>query len=101
MTHELIHMYDNCRGQVDWTDIHQLACTEIRAASLSGDCKFFNEVVDRMNIGFKAQHQKCVRRRAGLSMQAARGVTAEVAAKAVDHVFAPCFADTTPFDRIP
>ena len=30
LTHELIHMYDHCRGNVDWTDARQVACSEAR-----------------------------------------------------------------------
>lgn len=41
--------------------------SEIRASNLSGDCKFMQEFM-RGNIGIKAQHQKCVKRRATLSV---------------------------------
>jgi inner membrane protease ATP23 len=37
LTHELIHAYDHCRAKnMDWMDCRQHACSEIRAASLSG-----------------------------------------------------------------
>ena len=36
--HELIHAYDHCRAEVDWKDCVHIACSEVRAASLSGDC---------------------------------------------------------------
>ena len=57
VTHELIHMYDHCRARVDWQSGRQLACAEIRAASLSGDCFFWREAFDRLNFALKAQHQ--------------------------------------------
>ena len=38
LTHELIHAYDHCRAKnMDWSDCRQHACSEIRAASLSGE----------------------------------------------------------------
>eukprot|EP00960_Hanusia_phi_P011310 330485-Hanusia_phi.AAC.1 len=40
MTHELIHAYDHCRAYVDWSNCVHHACSEIRAANLSGDCKW-------------------------------------------------------------
>jgi len=44
VTHELIHAYDHCRAKVDWDDCVHHACSEIRAANLSGDCFFGKEV---------------------------------------------------------
>jgi len=67
LTHELIHAFDDCRAHVDWTKIDHHACSEIRAANLSGDCKWMQEFM-RGNTGIKKQHQKCTRRRAVLSV---------------------------------
>ncbi len=76
-------------------------CSEVRAASLSGDCNWFFEAL-RGNFGLKKQHQECVRRRAKLSiaMNPACGDN-DQQLKAVDDCFEKCFADTAPFDRIP
>lgn len=52
MIHELIHAYDYCRANLVLENCRHHACTEIRAASLSGDCDFFNEL-KRGNWGFK------------------------------------------------
>lgn len=39
LTHELVHAYDHCRaGNLDWTNCQHHACSEIRAAALSGKC---------------------------------------------------------------
>ena len=40
LAHELIHAYDQCRGgkKMNWLDVRQHACSEVRAANLSGDC---------------------------------------------------------------
>jgi hypothetical protein len=67
MIHELIHAFDDCRAHVKWDDMTHHACTEIRAANLSGDCSFSQELA-RGNFKLRAQQQKCVRRRAELSV---------------------------------
>lgn len=39
LAHELIHAYDDCtRRKMDWMDVRHHACSEVRAANLSGDC---------------------------------------------------------------
>ena len=69
LTHELIHAYDHCRAKdLDWCNCAHHACSEIRAASLSGDCNYKMEVL-RGNFGLAGQHQKCVKRRAELSVR--------------------------------
>lgn len=101
ITHELIHAYDHCRAKnMDWTNCEHHACSEIRAAALSGDCNFKMEVL-RGNLGLRQQHQKCVKRRAELSVRMNPYCGGMRAAAAVDKVFAACFADSKPFDRIP
>lgn len=74
---------------------------QVRAASLSGDCSFTQELL-RGNLGITGQHQKCVRRRAQLSVAMNPACQLPGAAKAaVDACFDECFRDTAPFDRIP
>lgn len=101
VTHELIHAFDHCRAHVDWfNNYRHLACSEVRAANLSGDCAFSNEV-SRLNFGLKKHHQVCVRDRALRSILAVRKVSQEEAEKIVDEVFESCFNDHAPFGRIP
>lgn len=101
VTHELIHAFDHCRAHVDWfNNVRHLACSEIRAANLSGDCSISNEI-SRFNFGFKQHHQACVRDRALRSIQAVRDISREAAERAVDEVFTSCFKDHEPFGRIP
>ncbi|XP_005733140.1 mitochondrial inner membrane protease ATP23 homolog [Pundamilia nyererei] len=101
VTHELIHAFDHCRAHVDWfNNFRHLACSEIRAANLSGDCSFTNEVA-RFNFGFKRHHQECVRGRALRSILAVRKISRAEAEKIVDEVFDSCFNDHAPFGRIP
>lgn len=68
LTHELIHAYDHCRAKdLDWCNCEHHACSEIRAASLSGDCNFKMELL-RGHYNIAKQHQACVKRRALLSV---------------------------------
>lgn len=104
LVHEMIHAYDDARANIDWHDLRQHACTEIRAAHLSGDCSFRREV-DRGN--FNPMHwggggERCVRRRAELSVAMHPGCAdAETAAEAVRRAWKTCYLDTAPFDRVP
>ncbi|KAK9915854.1 hypothetical protein WJX75_005171 [Coccomyxa subellipsoidea] len=60
------------------------------------------EELMRGNTGFRGQHQRCVRRRAELSVAMNPHCRGPGRAKqAVDNAFEQCFADTAPFDRIP
>ncbi len=57
LTHELIHVYDDCRANVDWDNLQHVACSEIRAASLSGECYFSKETFGRLRFGWRKHHQ--------------------------------------------
>ena len=100
LTHELIHAFDHCRAEVDWSNCEHHACSEIRAASLSGDCRFGNEI-RRGNFGFAKHHQECTKRRAALSVAVNPNCDAQKAKEAIEKVFEKCFADTAPFERMP
>ncbi|CEH16122.1 atp23_ustma ame: full=mitochondrial inner membrane protease atp23 [Ceraceosorus bombacis] len=98
--HEMIHWWDHCRFKVDWNDLRHHACTEVRAASLSGDCSFWRQLA-APGFNFVKRHQRCTRRRAILSVEAhPRCTSREEAERAVDEVFSSCFKDTRPFDEI-
>ncbi|KAI0361069.1 hypothetical protein OH77DRAFT_1417269 [Trametes cingulata] len=100
IVHELVHMYDHAKFKVDWDNLRHHACSEIRANSLSGDCRWSREI-RRGFVSFSKQHQECVRRRAVLSVQANRACPDEATAeRAVNEVWESCFNDTRPFDEI-
>ena len=100
LAHEMIHWWDHCRFHVDWSNLRQHACSEIRAASLSGDCRWTREL-QRRHFKFIKQHQECTRRRAILSVKSNPACPDEAAAEhAVDDVWGSCFHDTRPFDEI-
>ena len=68
LAHELIHAFDHCRAKdLDWGSCVHHACSEVRAANLSGDCHMKQEWL-RGNLGVLKQHQACVKRRAELSV---------------------------------
>ena len=99
---EMVHAYDHLRFKVKWSDdLRHAACTEIRASSLSGECRFMREFLTRGQWKLTQQHQECVRRRATLSVRSRPGCKDDVhAARIVNEVWDSCFADTRPFDEI-
>ncbi|KAI0031240.1 peptidase M76 family-domain-containing protein [Vararia minispora EC-137] len=99
MTHELVHLYDHVKFNVDWFNLRHHACSEIRANSLGGDCRWLQEVL-RGQFSFSKQHQACVRRRAILSVNSNPACPNRAAAeRAVNEVWESCFSDTRPFDE--
>ncbi|XP_063241770.1 mitochondrial inner membrane protease ATP23 homolog [Bacillus rossius redtenbacheri] len=100
LTHELIHMFDYCRNQVDFKNVDHLACTEIRAANLA-HCSFLSACTqgDASFINIRQRHQACVKTKAALSVMAVRKVTEEEARAAVDRVFPRCYDDLEPIGR--
>lgn len=102
LSHELVHWYDNLRWKVDWTNLRQHACSEIRASSLSGECRFWQEM-SRRGLGFEISrgHQNCVKRRAVLSVMGNPKCEDRAhAERVVDEVWESCFNDTRPFEEI-
>ncbi|XP_044015787.1 mitochondrial inner membrane protease ATP23 homolog isoform X2 [Aphidius gifuensis] len=77
-----------------------VACTEIRAANLTY-CSFMSAMIDGDAAlwDMKKKHQECVKRRATLSVLAARGVSTEEARAAVERVFDKCYNDLEPIGR--
>ncbi|ESO03482.1 hypothetical protein HELRODRAFT_192056 [Helobdella robusta] len=102
LTHELVHMFDYCRADVDFKNLEHLACTEIRAASFM-HCRFFTAMSegDASFFNYKNRHQECVKRKAIMSVLMVRNITYDQASAAVDRVFQRCYRDTEPFGRIP
>ncbi|KAL4252444.1 Mitochondrial inner membrane protease ATP23 [Abortiporus biennis] len=92
--------FQNLEQSVDWNNLRHHACSEIRANSLSGDCRLRREF-DRGFFSFSKQHQACVRRRAVLSVRANPACPDEATAeRVVNEVWESCFNDTRPFDEI-
>ncbi|GAB6022800.1 hypothetical protein CHUAL_006898 [Chamberlinius hualienensis] len=68
--HELIHMFDFCRADIDFKNLKHLACTE-----------------------------ECVKDKAVKSMVAVRKISAVEARPIVDSVFDKCYNDLEPIGR--
>jgi inner membrane protease ATP23 len=101
LAHELVHAYDHLRFDVDWQDLRHHATAEVRASSLSGECRWTREAFTRGVWDFTAHHQECVRRRAALSVRAhPKCKDDEHAVRVVNEVFDSAFADTRPFREI-
>ncbi|KAK3086099.1 hypothetical protein FSP39_013570 [Pinctada imbricata] len=93
LLHELIHAFDKCRAHVDFSNIHHLACTEIRAAAFT-KCSLMSKLVN----GY-TNHEECTRAVAEKAICTVRNVTEEEARQAVSEVFTRCYNDTEPFGR--
>lgn len=74
---------------------------QIRAAALSGECRWTREFWTRNNWKLTQQHQDCVRSRAVRSVLARPWCKDDVqAVKVVNEVWDSCYSDTRPFDEI-
>lgn len=101
VAHELVHAYDGEKFNVDWFNLRHHACSEIRASSLSGECRMANQFWLGAIDNFKNGHQSCVKRRATISVsQHPNCESKQQAAEVVNEVWDSCFNDTRPFERI-
>ncbi|KAK6950327.1 Mitochondrial inner membrane protease atp23 [Daldinia eschscholtzii] len=104
LAHEMVHAWDHLRWKVDWMgdkDLKHAACTEIRAAMLSGECRWAREAWTRGNWKLTQQFHDCVRKRAAQSVLARPRCKDDVqAVKVVNQVWDSCFSDTRPFDEV-
>jgi inner membrane protease ATP23 len=98
LNHELVHAYDNCTTKLDWTNINHVACTEIRANTLSGECRLTREFL-KGYTGFSKHFQDCIKRRAIIGVSSS-GWDEKDAQIAVTNVWSACFNDFAPFDEI-
>ena len=99
MVHELIHAVDLCRTKMDpLNNCVHMACTEIRAENLSGECSVLKEI-PRMSR-FAGHGAECVKRRAILSVRANPNCT-DRASEYVEAAMFRCFQDTYPFEKHP
>lgn len=95
LKHELVHAYDASRGAIDPSDCFQQACSEIRAARLSGDCTVSREAKSG-NISIMNSGIGCVTQRATLAVSS-NPMCKTVSDRAVDKMMPVCYQDYTPF----
>ena len=106
LLHELIHAYDDSTKHTNWSDPHELACSEVRAAMFSGECDLESELrrypVSRWPEMLRARWndgiETCVRRRSALSVSLAQTCDRKRADEIVDEVFSRCVQDARPFE---
>jgi len=101
LTHELVHAFDDCRVHMRQDSPAHMACTEIRAANLSGDCDYSDELRRAgPSLRIAGVQRECVRRRTRQSLAmhpAAAALDAAALDRVIDSVFEPCYRDTAPF----
>lgn len=100
LTHELIHMFDYCRNELDLNNIDHLACSEIRAANLA-HCSFLSAwwYGSASPFNIKGRHKECVRRKALSSVMAMKNCSEKEGLEAIDRVFPKCYNDLEPIGR--
>ena len=103
LSHELIHAYDHCRARVDfYNNPAHVMCSEIRAASLSGQCMFSENAFASTLSGFKSYHQSCVKKAALSSFKALHPDWDKKKSETLlEKLFMSCYEDVSPFDEIP
>lgn len=101
LTHELVHVYDYLKFDLDMNNLRHHACTEIRASMLSGECRIWQEIKKTGLGNFGKKFQDCIKRRAVLSVSSNPICKSpEEAEKVVSTVWNSCFNDTRPFERV-
>lgn len=100
LTHEMIHMFDYCRNELDFRNMEHLACTEIRAANLT-HCSFTSawSQGDASLSKIKEAHQDCVKTKALYSVLAVRQIGKAEAVDIIEKVFPKCYNDLEPIGR--
>jgi len=104
LAHEMVHAWDHVRFKTNLdhtTSLREVACSEIRASNLSGECRWANEFFRNRIMSFTRHQEDCVRRRAVFSVKNRPNCQDDVeAVKVVNEVWDSCFRDTRPFDEI-
>jgi hypothetical protein len=112
VAHELIHLYDATRYELDGQDCRQVLCTETRSAMLSGQCHLapkhrinsfalasLHVTAHQLENGFA----QCVRQRAVTSTAklAQCRLFGTTSPGVVDDTIQVCMRDTSPFEVVP
>lgn len=61
LAHELVHAFDFARARIDVANLEHVACTEVRAWNLSGECELFTKWFQYLGDDMIDRRQKCVR----------------------------------------
>ena len=101
LAHELVHAFDFARAKLDVNDKQHVACTEIRAWNLSGECELWRKfgdyaADDPLGLRMWSRKQRCVKEGALRSMGGSQDDMI-----AINDVFERCFRDHWPFTTEP
>jgi len=102
LTHELVHAFDFARAKIDTGSCVHMACTELRAWSLSGECDLWTKWFDFLGEDMINRKQRCVRDGALASLlENERCRDQYIARAALEEAWAPCWRDYWPFTTKP
>jgi len=97
LTHELVHVLDDARAELNFKDPEHVACSEIRAINLSSECRP-GRFAKLWTSG--RSYVECVQRKAVLSLTANKRlgeIEEKRATEAVLNVWDICYHDYEPF----
>lgn len=102
LVHELTHAFDFARAKVDTGSCVHMACTEIRAWNLSGECDLWANSFKYMGEDMINRKQRCVKDGALASLlENERCQDSHVAHGALEEAWAQCWKDYWPFTTKP
>jgi len=102
LTHELIHAFDFARAKIDPSSTVHIACTEIRAWNMAGECDLWTKWFSFLGEDMVNRKQRCVRDGATASLLDSECCPDPYTARAaLDEAWGPCWADYWPFTTRP
>ena len=60
VAHELIHAFDFARAKIDATNLNHVACSEVRAHNLSGECELWTKAWEYFGGRYLGERQRWV-----------------------------------------
>ena len=102
VAHELVHAFDFARAKVDPKNLKHIACSEVRAWNLSGECELWTKSWDYFGGQYVGERKRCVRSSSVESVKQSGLKPSDQEAEAVvDEIFEKCRKDYWPFTHAP
>eukprot|EP00929_Paragymnodinium_shiwhaense_P059555 TRINITY_DN2982_c0_g1_i2.p1 TRINITY_DN2982_c0_g1~~TRINITY_DN2982_c0_g1_i2.p1 ORF type:complete len:191 (+),score=18.97 TRINITY_DN2982_c0_g1_i2:340-912(+) len=102
LVHELVHAFDFARAKIDTSSCVHIACTEIRAWNMSGECELWTKWWETLGEDMVNRKQRCVREGALASLlDNERCRDPAIARAAIEEAWQPCWHDHWPFTTKP
>eukprot|EP00929_Paragymnodinium_shiwhaense_P059557 TRINITY_DN2982_c0_g1_i4.p1 TRINITY_DN2982_c0_g1~~TRINITY_DN2982_c0_g1_i4.p1 ORF type:complete len:224 (+),score=31.28 TRINITY_DN2982_c0_g1_i4:122-793(+) len=102
LVHELVHAFDFARAKIDTSSCVHMACTEIRAWNMSGECELWTKWWETLGEDMVNRKQRCVREGALASLlDSERCRDPAIARAALEEAWQPCWHDHWPFTTKP